>query len=75
MNYTSQDFIQFQAILDAFRHYTATSPYFDILFTPKQGYILLTIEKDFLEAIRIESPDDMFEKFIFEITSDVRDQI
>lgn len=73
MNYTPQDFIQFQAILDAFRHYMAASPYFDILFTPKQGYILVTIEKDFLEATRIESPDDMFEKFIFEITSDVRD--
>ena len=40
---------------------------------PKQGYILLTIEKDFLEATRIESPDDLFEKFMFEITSDVRD--
>lgn len=73
MIYTSQDLIQFQAILDAFRSYTAASPYFDILFTPKQGYILLRIEKDFLEATRIESPDDMFEKFMFEITSDVRD--
>lgn len=73
MNYTPQELIHYQAILDAFRHYTAASPYFDILFTPKQGYILLTIEKDFLEATRIESPDDMFEKFMFEITSDVRD--
>ena len=73
MNYTPQDLIQFQEILDAFRYYIAASPYFDILFTPKQGYILLTIEKDFLEATRIESPDDMFEKFISEITSDVRD--
>ena len=73
MNYTPQDLIQLQAILDAFRYYTAASPYFDVLFTPKQGYILLTIEKDFLEATRIESPDDMFEKFISEITSDVRD--
>ena len=73
MNYTPQDFIQFQAILHAFRYYTDSSPCFDILFTPKQGYILLTIEKDFLEATRIESPDDMFEKFMFEITSDVRD--
>lgn len=73
MNYTPQDFIHYQVILDAFRYYTAASPYFDILFTPKQGYILLTIERDFLEATEIKSPDDMFEKFMFEITSDVRD--
>lgn len=73
MNYTPQELIQYQAILDAFRYYTAASPYFDILFTQKQGYIFLIIEKDFLEGTRIESPDDMFEKFMFEITSDVRD--
>lgn len=53
MNYTSQELIHYQAILDAFRYYTVASPYFDILFTPKQGYILLRIEKDFLEATRI----------------------
>ena len=73
MNYTPQDLIQFQAILDAFRYYTAASPYFDILFTQKRGYIFLIIEKDFLEASVIETPDDMFERFMFEITSDVRD--
>ena len=73
MNYTPQDLIQFQAILHAFRYYTAASPYFDILFTQKRGYILLHIEKDFLDATAIESPDDMFEKIMFEITSDVRD--
>ena len=73
MNYTPQDLIQYQAILDAFRYYTAASPYFDILFTQKRGYIFLCIEKDFLEGSMIESPDDMFEKFVFEITSDVRD--
>ena len=73
MNYTPQDLIQFQAILHAFRYYTAASPYFDILFTQKRGYIFLTIEKDFLEANAIETPDDLFERFMFEITSDVRD--
>ena len=73
MDYTPQDLIQFQAILHAFRHYTIASPYFDILFTQKRGYIFLTIEKDCLEASVIETPDDMFERFMFEITSDVRD--
>ena len=73
MNYTHQEHIQFQAILHAFHHYTAASPYFDILFTQKRGYIFLVIEKDFLEASAIETPDDMFERFMFEITSDVRD--
>ena len=73
MNYTPQDLIHFQALLHAFRYYTAASPYFDILFTPKRGYILLHIEKDFLEASLIETPDAMFERFMFEITSDVRD--
>ena len=73
MNYTTQDLIQFQAILDAFRYYTDSSPFFDILFTPKRGYIFLIIEKDFLEASGIETPEAMFERFMFEITSDVRD--
>ena len=73
MNYTPQDFIQYQSILETFRYYTAGSAYFDILFTQKRGYIFLRIEKDFLEATKIESPDDMFERFMFEITSDVRD--
>ena len=73
MNYTPQDLIHFQAILHAFRYYTAASTYFDILFTQKRGYIFLTIEKDILEASVIETPDDMFERFMFEITSDVRD--
>lgn len=73
MNYTPQDLIQFQSILDAFRSYTAASPYFDILFTKKRGYIFLLIEKNFLEATMIESPDNLFEIFLHEITSDVRD--
>ena len=73
MNYTSKELTLFQALLHAFRDYTAASPYFDILFTQKRGYIFLIIEKDFIEASVIETPDDMFERFMFEITSDVRD--
>ena len=73
MNYTPQDFFHFQAILHAFQHYTATSLYFDILFTQKRGYIFLVIEKNFLDASVIKTPDAMFERFMSEITSDVRD--
>ena len=50
-----------------------TLQYFDIIFTPKKGYIFLRIEADFLEESEIESPDEFFDDIISEITSDVRD--
>ena len=50
MNYTPKELTHFQALLHAFRYYTAASPYFDILFTQKSGFIFLAIEKDFIEG-------------------------
>jgi len=73
MIYVPKDLIQFQSILHAFRHYIASSPYFDIVFTPKRGYIFLRLEKDFVDVTEIESPDELFEIFLHEISSDVRD--
>lgn len=70
---THQYLSQLQTILNVFQEYTATSPYFDILFTPKKGYISLRIEKNALDVDPIDDPDDLFDKLIFEITSDVRD--
>lgn len=49
-----------------------TLQYFDIIFTPKKGYIFLRIEADFLEAPEIENPDELFDVITSEITSDVR---
>ena len=47
MNYTPQDLIQFQAILDAFRYYTAASPYFDVLFTQNKDTFFSALRKTF----------------------------
>ena len=73
MLYTTETLSQMQTILNVFQEYTSTSPYFDIFFTPKKGYVFLRIERDVLEVEKIDNADELFEKFLFEITSDVRD--
>lgn len=73
MTYTNETLKEIRQILDAFQEYTAASPYFDILFTPKKGYVFLRIERDVLEVEKIDTPDELFKKLLFEITSDVRD--
>ena len=73
MLYTTETLSQMQTILNVFQEYTSTSPYFDILFTPKRGYIMLHIERSVLEVEKIDTPEDLFRKLFFEITCDVRD--
>lgn len=73
MIYTQQYLSQLQKILNAFQEYTTFSPYFDILSTPKKGYIFLYIDRSTLNVAPIDGPDGLFNKLIFEISSDVRD--
>lgn len=73
MLYTTETLSQMQTILNVFQAYILASPYFDILFTPKKGYVFLRIERDILDVEKIDTPDELFKKLLFEITSDVRD--
>ena len=73
MIYTPETLAEFQTLLKAFREYIQTSPYFEILFSPRQGFLFLRIEGETLEIQRIASPEDLFQWLIDEISSDVRD--
>ena len=73
MLYTPETLADFQTLLTAFQEYIQTSPYFEILFSPRQGFLFLLIEGETLEIQRIASPDDLFLRLIDEISSDVRD--
>ena len=73
MIYTPETLAEFQTILMAFQEYIQTSPYFEILFSPRQGFLFLRIEGETLEIQRIASPDDLFQRLIDENSSDVRD--
>ena len=73
MIYTPETFAEFQTLLIAFHEYIQTSLYFEILFSPRQGFLFLLIEGEILEVERIASPDDLFQWLIDEISSDVRD--
>ena len=73
MLYTFETFTEFQTLLTAFHEYIQTSPYFEILFSPRQGFLFLLIEGETLEIERIATPDDLFLRLIDEISSDVRD--
>ena len=74
MIYTSETLAEFQTILTAFHEYIQTSPYFEILFSSKKGYLFLRIDShDFLEVEEIDTPDHLFRRLIDEISSDVRD--
>ena len=73
MIYTPETLAEFQTLLTAFHEYIQISPYFEILFSPRQGFLFLRIEGENLEIERIASPDDLFRWLIDEISSDVRD--
>lgn len=73
MIYTPETLVEFQTLLTSLHEYIQTSPYFEILFSAKQGYLFLRIENDFLEVEKINSPDVLFQLFLAEISSDVRD--
>ena len=73
MIYKHKPLAEFQTLLTAFHEYIQTSPYFEILFSPRQGFLFLRIEGETLEIQRIASPDDLFQRLIDEISSDVRD--
>ena len=73
MLYTFETLAEFQTLLTAFHEYIQTSPYFEILFSPRQGFLFLRIEGETLEIQRIDSPEDLFQWLIDEISSDVRD--
>ena len=74
MIYTPETLAEFQTLLTAFHEYIQTSPYFEILFSSKKGYLFLRIDShDFLEVEEIDSPDHLFRRLIDEISSDVRD--
>ena len=73
MIYTPETLAEFQTLLTAFHEYIQISPYFEILFSPRQGFLFLRIEGENLEIERIASPDDLFQWLIDEISSDVRD--
>lgn len=73
MIYTPETLAEFQTLLTAFHEYIQASPYFEILFSPRQGFLFLLIEGETLEIQRIASPDDLFRWLIDEISSDVRD--
>ena len=73
MIYKPETLAEFQALLTAFREYIQTSPYFEILFSPRQGFLFLLIEGETLEIQRIASPEELFRRLIDEISSDVRD--
>ena len=73
MIYTPEPLTEFQTLLTAFHEYIQTSPYFEILFSPRQGFLFLLIEGETLEIQRIATPDDLFQRLIDEISSDVRD--
>lgn len=73
MIYTPETLSEFQTLLTAFHEYIQTSPYFEILFSPRQGFLFLLIEGETLEIQRIATPDDLFRWLLDEISSDVRD--
>lgn len=73
MIYTPETLAEFHTLLTAFLEYIQTSTYFEILFSPRQGFLFLLIEGETLEIQRIASPDDLFRLLIDEISSDVRD--
>ena len=74
MIYTSETLAEYQTILTAFHEYIQASPYFEILFSSKKGYLFLLIDShDFLGIEEIDTPDDLFRRLIDEISSDVRD--
>ena len=73
MIYAPKTFAEVRTHLTAFHEYIQTSPYFEILFSPRQGFLFLRIEGETLEIQRIDTPDDLFQRLIDEISSDVRD--
>ena len=74
MIYTPETLAEYQTLLTAFHEYIQASPYFEILFSSKKGYLFLRIDShDFLEVEEIDTPDHLFRRLIDEISSDVRD--
>lgn len=74
MIYTTEAFNQMQEILRVFQEYISASPFFEILYSDKKGYIFLRIEQGCLEEPEeLADPKELFETLLFEITSDVRD--
>ena len=70
---TPEILAEFQTLLAAFHEYIQTSPYFEILFSPRQGFLFLRTEEETIEIRRIVTPDELFQRLIDEISSDVRD--
>ena len=73
MIYTPETLAEFQTLLTAFHEYIQTSPYFEILFSTRQGFLFLLIEGETLQIEKVDTPDDLFERLLDEISSDVRD--
>lgn len=60
-------------LLDRFEDYTASSKYFDLLWS-KGKLLLLSLEKGEIGSYRwVESFEDLLEIYLFEVSSDVRD--
>ena len=64
MIYIPETLAEFQPLLTAFHEYIQTSPYFEILFSPRQGFLFLRIEGEILEIQRIATSDDLFQWLI-----------
>ena len=72
MIYTAEETRRCQTILAAFEDYIAGNEYFDILYSPKCGYIHVLIEKDEVATTLVQNSDDLFEWLITEVSNDVR---
>ena len=74
MNYTTEEKIRMDTLLKFFDAYTQNNEHFEILYSPKIGFITFALHKGTpLDFDWIEDFDDLLDALFSEILSDVRD--